>query len=595
MPTQMDLQRFMDASPAVHYVARASGDFGTVYISPAVHAQLGYAPEQLTEDPELWSRLVHADDRPRVLAALARIAAQPRQTLEYRVLHADGGWRWLHDQLALVHGDDGAPCRIVGCRLDITERREAEERTREIASRLQEAQSIAGIGSWEVDISSTRQWWSDEIYRIFGEDPRTFEPVRENLLAKIHPEDRQKVIDAVERARVDGAPYSIVYRIVLRDGTERIVQGRGRCIARQDGEGPPTRFAGTVQDITERERTDQALRAAEARNRALLEANPDVIFRIDADGRYLDLSVSPKTLFPYTKAELVGRNVRDLFSEEFAREHQEHVRKAIETGEMQLWECRLPLPHGGDIDLEARFVRSGDNEAVVTVRDVTEWLALQRDIVATQERERSRIGRDLHDGLGQELTAISLALEVLGQKLGSEQSPHAEAVHALKAMAQKAIVTTRRIARSLSPAFGRELLIGEALEALAGEVSEHSNVTCRATCSRKDHAHDIDLDTNLYRIAQEAVTNALRHGAPRNVELRYACDGKSIRLEVLDDGVGIAPEIARRGGMGLRSMRYRAHLIHGHLEIDRRPEGGTRVCCSCPCLPWQRVHAPGCR
>ncbi|HEY8521607.1 MAG TPA: PAS domain-containing protein [Gammaproteobacteria bacterium] len=584
----MDLQRLVDASPAVHYLARVSGDFETIYISPAVHAQLGYAPEQLTADPGLWSRLVHPDDRPRVLAALAHIAEQPRQALEYRLRHANGGWRWLHDQLALLRDDEGEPPRIVGSRLDITERKEAEERTREIASRLQEAQSIAGIGSWEVDILTSSHWWSDEMYRIFGEDPRTFEPRRDTLLAKIHPEDRQRVIDTVDRAYASGEPYSIVYRILLPDGTERIVQGRGRCIARKDGEGSPTRFAGTVQDITEREHTEQALRAAEARNRALLEANPDVIFRIDADGRYLDLSVSPKTLFPYTKETLVGRNVRDLFSEEFAREHQEHVRRAIETGEMQLWECRLPLPHG-DIDLEARFVRSGDNEAVVTVRDVTEWLALQRDIVATQERERSRIGRDLHDGLGQELTALSLALEVLAQKLATEASPHAQAVDNLKAMAQKAIVTTRRIARSLSPGFGRELLIGEALEALAGEVSEHSNVTCRAICSRKDHAHDVELDTNLYRIAQEAVTNALRHGAPRNVELRYACDGKSIRLEVLDDGVGIAPEKVRRGGMGLRSMRYRAHLIHGHLEIERRPEGGTRVSCSCPCLPWQRV------
>jgi PAS domain S-box-containing protein len=580
MPTKLDLQRIIDFSPAVHYVAGVSDDFATTYVSDGIQAQLGYTPDQFTQDPRFWASRIHPEDQARVLADLRTILEHGQHVHEYRFLHADGGWRWMHDESVLVRDAAGEPHQIVGSWFDITDRKEAEETHQKITSRLQEAQRIAGIGSWEMDTVTSKGWWSDETYRIFGEDPDAHEPTRERFLAKVHPDDRQRLADALERALIDGQPYSIDYRIVLPDGAERIVNGRGHGIATR--EGPATAFAGTVQDITERERTEQALRDAEARNRALLEANPDVIFRIDADGCYLDLSVSSKTLFPYTRAALVGQNVRNFFSQDFAREHQRYVRKAIETGETQLWVCRISLPHG-DVDLEARFVRSGDNEAVVTVRDITERLTLQREIIATQERERSRIGRDLHDGLGQELTGISLGLEVLAQQLAAERSPHAEAVHNLRAMTQRSISVTRQIALSLSPGFGSALGISEALESLASEVNEHSKVRCNARCSTNGHQHDIDVETNLYRIAQEGVTNALKHGKPRNIELRYGCDGKTIQLEVLDDGIGIQPVPDRSEGMGLRSMRYRADLVNGTLEFRDGAAGGTRVLCSCPC------------
>lgn len=580
MSSEIDLQRLIDASPVTHFVAAASGDFDALYVSGAVLAQLGYTAEQFTQDSEFWLRLVDPDDRVRVLAELQAIFDNDRSVCEYRFLHAAGGWRCLRDQRVLIRDADGQPSRIVGSWLDMTEREQATRARREMADRLQEFQRIAGIGSWEVDTATGRQWWSDETYRILGEDAVGFALAPGTLLAKIHPDDRQRFVEAARRALTDGKPYSINYRIVRPDGEERIIHGRGHGVA--PSAGPVTSFAGTVQDVTERERTEQALRNAEARNRALLEAHPDVIFRIDSEGRYLDLSVSPNTPFPFTREDVVGKHVTDLFDEDFAREHQRHARKAIATGEVQLWQRRMALPHG-DVDLEARFVRSGEDEAVVTVRDVTERLAMQREIVAAQERERRRIGHDLHDGLGQELTGLSLALEVLAQKLAAEGSTHLQIVQNLKGMSQELISATRRIAVSLSPAFGYERALAEALESLASEVRTHSNVNCRAEYPSNVHRHDIEVETNLYRIAQEGVTNALKHGQARNVELRYSCDGKTIRLEVLDDGVGIVSESGGTEGMGLRSMQYRAQMIDGTFECGARAAGGTHLICACPC------------
>lgn len=576
---KVDLKRIIDASPAVHYVAKAVPDYGAIYVSNGVHDQLGYLPAQFTRDSGFWLNHVHPDDQTRVLNELESINDKKRRVIEYRFLHADGSWRWMHDEAVLLQYEAKTRNQIIGSMLDITERKQAEDARERLASRLNEAQRIAAVGSWAIDTVTNEGWWSDETYRIFGEDPDTYVVSPESFLPRVHPDDRERFMAALNRAVADGEPYSITYRVVLRDGTEKIIHGRGYGVAK--AQGAPTYFAGTVQDITEREKVAQALRATEARNRALLEANPDVLFRIGVDGRYLDLAVSSSAKFPYTREELVGRNVWELFDEDFADEHQRHVRKAIETGETQVWECRMSVG-SRDIDLEARFVRSGDEEAVVTVRDITELLRLQRELVFLQERERRRIGFDLHDDLGQELTGISLGLEALAQRLAREGSPHLQDVLDLKTMTLKSISATRRLARSLSPGFGNGLGITEALESLAREINEHSDAQCRALCSA-DHGHDVDVEANLYRIAQECVTNSIKHGNPGNIELFYGCDGDLIRLEVLDDGAGLPREQARSDGMGFRSMRYRARLVNGNVQLGDRAEGGARVVFSCPC------------
>lgn len=580
MQGTVDFRQLVDTGPAVHYVA-ATADFAHVYVSRNVRAVLGYAPEQFTQDAAFWASRIHPDDQTRVLGDLETMFGRNRYLHEYRFLHADGSWRWLRDELVLVRNDDGQTSGLTGSWLDITDLKTADEELVQLSGRLRESQRIAGIGSWEIDVASSTGWWSDETFRIFGEEPSAYLPSQQLFVAKIHPDDRPRFTDTLQKAVVDGKPYSIDYRILLQDGTEKVINGRGRCVASEGGRA--TRFAGTVQDISQRTRAEKALRDAEARNRALLEANPDVIFRIDADGRYLDLSLAATTPFPFTKGTLIGRNVAELYGPEFAREHQEYVRKAIDTNRTQVWQHRMPLPTGDMVDLESRFVRSGEHEAVVTVRDVTERVALQRDLVTAQERERRLIGHDLHDGLGQELTGISLALEVLAQALIREESAHAKTVQNLRALVQHSISRTHRIAIFLAPEFGNGLGSGKALTALASNVESLGGVKCRVERDGEDHAHHIDIDANLYRIAQECLTNALKHGRPSVIELHYSCDGKTVRLEVLDDGVGIDSQAAQAEGMGMRGMRYRAQLLDGRVEVGRAELGGARVAFSCAC------------
>ena len=147
-------------------------------------------------------------------------------------------------------------------------------------------------------------------------------------------------------------------------------------------------------------------------------------------------------------------------------------------------------------------------------------------------------------------------------------------------MVQSSISETRRIARSLSPGDWGNLGVSEALETLANEVNTHSAVNCRVQCSHGDDTHDPRVAAHLYRIAQEGINNALTHGNARSIDLRYRREGGAACLEVVDDGIGIPAEHERSEGLGLRSMRYRARMIDGSLDVEALAGGGTKVRCS---------------
>jgi PAS domain S-box-containing protein len=297
--------------------------------------------------------------------------------------------------------------------------------------------------------------------------------------------------------------------------------------------------------------------------------------------RYRLVGLDPETFKPtqYSFLETVHPEDRQRM--------RQLTEKAAKAGESYSEEFRAVLADGSVRHLHAQTEVICDEKGrpvrlAGTTQDITERVALEREVVAVGENERLRIGRDLHDGLGQELTGISLALQLLRRKLEDEHSPQVETVQNLTATIQNMIAEIRHIARQLSPVFSTELGLCAALKTLAKEVSEYSGVKCDPRCSFDDDIHDVEIATHLYRIAQESINNALRHGAAQNIELRYGRDGDSLFLEVLDDGTGIQAENNRVDGMGLRSMQYRARMLNGRLEVGLRSQGGTRVLCSCP-------------
>ena len=315
----------------------------------------------------------------------------------------------------------------------------------------------------------------------------------------------------------------------------------------------------------------------------MLDAIPDFVVRVTRDGTYLDAHSSdgtPEHSLPRPSASFRGANVRDIFEPEFADQHEQHRLRALETGKVQRWEYVRNV-EGKEHHFEARFVKSNSDEVVVIVRDVTQRVELEREVITSGERERARIGHDLHDGLAQLLTGVRLMLEALAEKLGAESSPHrGDAARAVNLVAA-AIRQTGELAQGLSP-IRRGIRFSDALQQLV----KHSEALLGVPCTFVNSATPTDLSessaTHLYRIAQEAITNAVKHGKATRIDVCCERAKQRFAMSIADNGFGIGDAGAERRGMGMHIMQYRARSIDGELAIAQRPEGGTIVTCYYP-------------
>jgi signal transduction histidine kinase len=261
---------------------------------------------------------------------------------------------------------------------------------------------------------------------------------------------------------------------------------------------------------------------------------------------------------------------------------------------MQRWEYVRKDPRGSPRHIEARFVKSGDDEVVVTVRDFTDRIELEREVIASSERERTRIGQDLHDGLAQLLIGVKLLLAALGDRLADAGSPHRADAERAAELVSRAIAQTSELAHGLSPVPRRGRLV-DALRQLARESEQILGVDCDVVCMCEAGPTEVNetTATNLYRIAQEAITNAVKHGKASRVEVRCGSGDGRVELTIADNGTGIgeADAPANGGGLGLHIMSYRARSIGGDLSVLPRAEGGTLVRCRAP-LPQPASSEP---
>ena len=218
------------------------------------------------------------------------------------------------------------------------------------------------------------------------------------------------------------------------------------------------------------------------------------------------------------------------------------------------------------------------------VRDITERKRLEAEVLDISDREQRRIGQDLHDGLGQHLAGIELMSQVLEQKLAAGKSREVKTAAArvgdIARHVREAIRQTRLLARGLAPVVIESEGLMAALAQLARSADQIGGVKCSFMCDAPVLVHDIAVATHLYRIAQEAVSNAMKHGKARRIAIRLQRAGERIVVMIKDDGTGLPVESRRGRGMGLRIMQYRAGVIGGSLVVQRDLNGGTSVVCS---------------
>ena len=445
-------------------------------------------------------------------------------------------------------------------------RADAEGALREIEERFRQLSEHAGRFLWVSDPQT-----DELIYVSPG-----YEQIWARQREAAHPSSQEwrAGFGNRRRSRTDAEQ---VYEVAAPDGAVRWI--RDRMFPIRDNTGHIVRMLGIAEDITDAKTAQDALHLLQGRWRALVTACPDLVVRIRRDGTILDSKAGVDLRLTLPESVLAGKNLKNLLPANLAADVMKHVNAALKTREVQVFNCEYLL--ADEIrDFEARGIISGEDEIIAIVRDVTDRKRLEREILEVSSREQQRIGQDLHDSLGQHLTGITFLAKVLERKLAPKLPEEAKEIAEIGRLVMQALVQTRNLARGLVPAeLERNGLVG-ALEELAVSVEGMCKVRCKFSAHEGLSITDNILATQIFRIAQEAVNNACKHAQAKQIDVSLSpVNDGSIELSVTDDGVGFSPE-AKRDGLGLRIMHYRARRIGGSLEVANREKGGTRVTCT---------------
>lgn len=319
----------------------------------------------------------------------------------------------------------------------------------------------------------------------------------------------------------------------------------------------------------------------------ILESAVDAIITIDSDGIIHTFNRAAVRIFGYEAAAVVGRNINVLMPPPYSERHDEYLRRYLKTGKAHIIGIGREvygLRKDGTtfpMDLAVSEIQGQDHHYFVGIlRDISERKYLEKAIVTASENERREIGRDLHDALGQSITGISLMAKSLAKKLTSQGNALAADAETLTQLAMEAMTEAKRLAYGAFPTELERQGLKTALLQIVETARRLHHIESHFSAPSAWDPLDNSTELHMYRIAQESVANAVKHGRPKNIWLILERNGTSVTMSVRDDGVGIpAVRDPNRISMGLDIMRHRASLIGGTLDIRSPKGGGTEVIC----------------
>ncbi len=439
---------------------------------------------------------------------------------------------------------------------------------------------VPSVAVFEHRLPENRVLLSDGFARLVGLDPEELRSDPSAWSQRIHPDDIAQVRAAYDDfLDTDASEFQTRYRVRHRDGHWVHVLAR---IGWERRDGPAAGvLRGHALDVTWTER--MRLQAE------IIDRMGEGVVLLSRDGAILFVNPAFETMMRFPAGTLAGRHSGLLsFRPPMAfKGLVKTIFESTEKGSMAVIDLEGRRRDGTLQPLQGRFSAfdiEGVRHVVGVMSDITARKQLEREMMQIATRVQQRVGSDLHEGLGQQLSGIAMMLQSLRQRVGGlDGEAIGRELNEVVVLLNSAISRTRLLARGLSPVRPSAEGIKEGFEELVNNVHQVYGLRVRLEL---DLPEDLSVDenpvTNLFHIAREAVENSARHARARRISVKFALRGDELELQVEDDGVGFDAAKVGDSGMGLRMMRFRAEMARGYLAIESRPGGGSRLRCRCP-------------
>lgn len=608
-----------------------------LYVSPAIESILGVPAQSMLDDPTGWRSRLHPDDRAQVLARLDAAHEGEGYDLEYRLTEPGGATRWVHSRAFPIRNADGQVYRVAGVLDDITARKRLQLQEvveREVMEFFSTERALPELMARFVlayeellppSRGSVLLMDPDGVHIRHGAAPRLPAAYVEAIDgAAIGPDTGScgtaaHLGETVMVADIQSDPRWRDYReLAARHGLRAcwsvpIKNSQGGVLgtfafyfdtprtARPEELDMLERGARLASTAIERRQAVHGLRQSEARYRSLVEWSPLGI-GVHQGGVLVYVNPACVAIFGARSAdELLGKRVLDLMVAEERPLAQARIDRILAGENTSLVLRRYVRLDGNVIEVEGKgapITINGAPAVQFTMRDVTAENAAQRAlrdsqtelrvlsarILAVQETERRRIAHELHDELGQALTAVKINL-LAHQRFGSQ--PRAPLEDENIRIVEAALQQVRHLALALRPSMLDDLGLVPALRWLCDQTASRSDLHVAFEPDIPLDRLDPNLETACFRIVQEALTNVSRHAGATEVRIRLASDDDMLVLDVRDDGCGFDVDKMRQramlgGSLGVLGMQERATLIDGTLEIRSEPGKGSHLVLRCP-------------
>ena len=544
------------------------------YVNPQV-AQFGYTPEEWIGQHVLQFVL------PELIEEIGRqfqtrVETGDSTPAQLQWLRKDGSYCWVEVSARTVYDDSGRPINRVGIMRDISQQlemeqklRQSEEKYRVLIEHSHDVVFAVGIDGRITYIDLQMAQYGYTVEDVVGKSVFEF----------IAPEQREEIRHIFQELVISGNSTPVRFQWLRKDGSRSWVEVVANTV--YDASGNPLERIGIMRNITLQMEMENKLRKSEEKYRNLVEQISEVIYSVNLDGDITYISPAIEAFLGYSPAEIVGQPITQfVVSEEVSRLDDSFQR--LSSGEVLGANEYLTATKAGDmrwIQTSSRPVLEGDQVVGVqgVMIDITERKRAERQREeAVTSAERERIARDLHDAVTQSVFMAASIAETLPQVWESKPDEARRGLDELRRLTVGALAEMRNMLIELHPTALTDRTLGVLLKQLCDGLMARTQMLVTISVAGDCHLPD-EIQIALYRIAQEALNNIVKHAHARRAIVRLDCTPKQAQLSIEDNGRGFDPRAIGSDHMGISNMNERAQAIGAEFRLDSEPGQGTKI------------------